>query len=338
MKSQKIRFGFAGVRHAHIFDLYERALAHPRIEVVGIWESDPEASLLSSRGLERSHSGLEALLSESDVAAVGDAYGRRGAVVLDALRADCSVIADKPLCTRKAELEAITELATKRGKKIGMMLDLRDHANWLTLRRAVQEGRIGRVLTVHFTGQHPLLRKQRPAWYFEPGMHGGTLNDIAIHALDFIPWLTGSPIEMIDHARTWNAKAGDAPHFMDCAQCVFRTADGTSVMGDVSYLAPDTAGYKLDGYWRVTLHGEHGMLETGCNREGVQWVGDRSDRPEILPTTESRPGGYLEDFIGDLDELPESDERLATNDVLRVTSKALELERRARQTPGVAGQ
>jgi len=29
----------------------------------------------------------------------------------------------------------------------------------------------------------------RPAWYFEPGMHGGTLNDIAIHALDFIPWV-----------------------------------------------------------------------------------------------------------------------------------------------------
>lgn len=57
---------------------------------------------------------------------------------------------------------------------------MRDSGNALALREVVRSGRIGEIQTMSFAGQHPLLRGERPNWYFEPGMHGGTLNDIAV--------------------------------------------------------------------------------------------------------------------------------------------------------------
>ncbi|MEZ4683286.1 MAG: hypothetical protein R2932_54665 [Caldilineaceae bacterium] len=55
------------------------------------------------------------------------------------------------------------------------------------LRNLIRSGLIGEIHAINFGGQHPLMLDTRAAWYFEPGKHGGTINDIAIHAVDAIP-------------------------------------------------------------------------------------------------------------------------------------------------------
>jgi|SRR6266511_4727891 len=103
-------------------------------------------------------------------------------------------------------------------------------------------------------------RGARPGWYFERGKHGGTINDIAIHAFDFVPWITGLEWRAIIAARTWNAKAREFPHFHDCAQIMATLANGAGVRADVSYLAPDRLRYKLPHYWHVLVHGTRGNV------------------------------------------------------------------------------
>jgi predicted dehydrogenase len=205
------------------------------------------------------------------------------------------------------------------------MLDVRDRGNWIALRNVVRSGRIGEIQTISFSGQHPLMWGSRPAWYFEPGMHGGTLNDIAIHAMDFIPWLTGLEIEEIVAARAWNAKATEAPHFKDCAQLMLRLANGGGVLGDVSYLAPDACGYAIPNYWRITLHGTSGFAETSSNAHGITVADDSSKEPELIPSAPGRPGGYLQDFLNDIAGTS-SPLGLTTESNLRATRQALELE------------
>ena len=61
-------------------------------------------------------------------------------------------------------------------------------------------------------------------WYFEPGMHGGVLNDISVHAVDFIPWATGQRIDAVVAARSWNATVVEHPDFQQCGQAMFRLA------------------------------------------------------------------------------------------------------------------
>lgn len=326
-----LRLAFAGFRHAHIFDLYQRALDHIGIEVTGTWENDPTASLLSMKSITPSHTTYEALLDSCDAVAIGDCYGRRGRLVLQALRSGKHVISDKPLCTSMDEWEKIASLSHMQNLRIGMMLDMRNHPNVIALREILHSGRIGEVQTVSFSAQHPLLWGNRPGWYFEPEMHGGTLNDIAIHAVDFVPWMTGLDIAKVDFARTWNAKATHAPHFKDCGQLVLRLSNGAGVLGDVSYLAPDQCGYALDNYWRITVHGIQGFAETSYNRIGVTVAGDASAEPEVLPPAKGRPGGYLDDFLMDVAGNPRQD-GLTTQSCLLATRQALTLELKAQQS------
>ena len=53
-----LRLGFAGFRHAHIFDLYQRALDHPDIEAFVDWKVAEErkvAMLAAGSALVRRH-------------------------------------------------------------------------------------------------------------------------------------------------------------------------------------------------------------------------------------------------------------------------------------------
>ena len=332
MKSP-LRIAIAGFRHAHIFDLLGRVEASPGLSLVSMCEENSEVSLMPSKNLKPSHTDFDTMLSavDCDIVALGGCYGNRGSQAIRALRAGRHVIADKPLCTSLDELDEIESIARNKNLRIGMMLDLRDHGNLIALREIVKSGRIGEVQTVAFSAQHPLMWGKRPAWYFEPGMHGGTLNDIAIHAMDFLPWITGLYLAEVVAARTWNAKAVEAPDFKDCGQFLLRLSNGGGVLGDVSYLAPDQCGFSVDNYWRITLHGTRGFAETSYNRPGITVADDTSVQPEMIAPGTPRPGGYLEDFLADVRGYPRLDGR-GTSSCLRATRLALELELKSQKS------
>ena len=200
------------------------------------------------------HESFTEMLREvaCDVVAIGDVYARRGALVIAALEAGRHVLSDKPLCTSLAEQEEIEQLARgARAERSGLQLDCRDARAFRTLRELLRAGTIGEIATVRIDGQHPLLLGKRPAWYFEPGQHGGTINDIGIHAFDFVPWLTGLEWREQIAARCWNAKAREFPHFHDGAQMLACLENGAGVFADFSYLAPDQLGYTLPHYWQT---------------------------------------------------------------------------------------
>ncbi|HPA17955.1 MAG TPA: Gfo/Idh/MocA family oxidoreductase [Verrucomicrobiae bacterium] len=328
--SMSLHVAFAGFRHGHIFDLLERCRTHAGVEVVAMGEENYDASLMPSKNLEATHSDIAAMIARSgcNAVAIGDCYGRRAAIAIAALRAGKHVISDKPLCISLKELETIRGLAANGGPRVGVMFDLRDSAAMRTLREVVRAGRIGEPQTVCFAGQHPLLLGTRPSWYFEPGMHGGTINDIGVHAIDLIPWLTGKAIEGVVGARAWNAKAKAFPHFRDCAQFQLRLAGGGGVIGDVSYLGPDGCGFKLPNYWRVTVHGTAGFAETSYGADAVRVAGDDAKEPESVLLSAGRPGGYLEDFLADIAGSPAPD-GLTTTSVFEATRWALETQRLA---------
>ncbi len=268
-----MKIAFAGFRHGHIMSLYEMARRHEGVEVVAASEEDAATrEQMTAQGeVQITHDSHARMLREvpCDAVAVGDYYGRRGEIVIAALAAGKHVIADKPLCTRLSELEQIERLARSKRLAVGCQLDLRCSGILGTLRQVVRDGAIGEVHTVTFTGQHPLLHGKRAGWYFEPGKHGGTINDIAIHGLDALGWLTGRKVAGVVAARAWNARLPAVSHFQDAAQFMLKLDNGGGVLADVSYLAPDGCGYAMPQYWRFTLHGDGGMAETSLNSDCV---------------------------------------------------------------------
>jgi len=320
---------FAGFRHPHILGLWSRAKEHPNCQIVGAWENDPATRKeLEAAGTVRlTHDSFETMLAESDcnIVAIGDTYARRGPLAIAALKAGKQIISDKPLCTSLAELAEIETLAKEKNLSVGCQLDLRESGSIRKLQEVIQSGTIGKVCTITSTGQHPLRYGVRAAWYFEPGQHGGTINDIGVHVFDFAPWLTGSSWKSVLAARAWNAKAVEAPHFNDCAQFLATLEDGTSCFADLSYLAPNAIGFGLPQYWRVSVHGTKGMAETSYNCPTVTVVTDEDKAPRELPALTDTPAGYLQDFFDEIAGSP-SATGLTTSNVLATARKSLEVQ------------
>ena len=329
------KFAFAGFRHPHIVDLYQLARDHPDIEIVAACEEDAEARRATADGgiVRITHSSFDAMLAETDcdVVAVGDVFARRGSMLIAALRTGRHVIADKPVCTRLEELDQMTALAADQSLAIGCILDMRDGGVFRQMADIIRSGEIGEVAAVSFGAQHPLNYGSRPAWYFEPGQHGGTLNDIAVHAVDYIRWASGLEFASINAARNWNAALPQAPDFRNAAQVMLTLNNGGGVLGDVSYLSPDGFGYEFPHYWRVTFWGRDGVLETALNESEVVLYHRDASEARRIPAAENRTGGYLEDFLREINDGPARDS-LCTTDVLLASRITLRVQEAADQS------
>ena len=207
-------------------------------------------------------------------------------------------------------------MAGKSRLSVGCQLDLRNNGGFITMREIVRAGQIGDIHTITITGQHPLMLDSRPSWYFEQGCHGGTINDIAIHAVDMVPWLTGRKIAGIVAARAWNAKATPFPHFKDSAQFMLELDNGGGVLCDVSYLAPTGLGYKTAQYWRTTCHGDKGVVETNINAKEVSLITDTDKDEQHVPIAAPGTNGYFLDFLSEIAGCKQ-EAGLTTEEVLR---------------------
>jgi len=322
----QMKLAFIGFRHPHIHALYQHALETEGVDIVAACEEDAatRAALEQNAKVQLTHDNWQTMLDtvECDIVAVGDYFARRGSLILALLDRGKHVIVDKPVCTDLAALDAIAQKIQSSGLKVGCMLDMRDTPQVVGLRTLIRSGLIGAVHAIAFGGQHPLLLGSRASWYFEPGKHGGTINDIAIHAVDALPWITGLQFTTVNAARTWNAFAPDFFHFHDAAQLMLTMDNGCGVLGDVSYFMPDSMGYTLPHYWRMTFWGRQGVLETSATSDHI-WMalnGESAPRKEALPP--GNPAGYLHAFLRDIAGTTRADE-LTTADVLKSARTAL---------------
>jgi len=326
----KTRFAFAGFRHSHILDLLAGIEERPDTALVACCEEDPATrdALAANGHVHITHTDFSKMLREveCDAIAIGDYYARRGALAIEALSAGRHVLSDKPLCTTLDELAEIERLSAEKNLVVGLQLDSRGSGAFRTLREIIRSGEIGEVCTIRIDAQHPLLPGSRPAWYFEAGKHGGTINDIGIHAFDFVPWLTGLDWSGITAARSWNAKAHNLPHFHDCAQLMATLSNGAGVLADMSYLAPDRLGYQLPHYWHLLVHGSRGLAETHLTSREVAVITDADTEPQTRPAADQLKRAYLDDFLRVLGGQADRADLLPA-DCLRASRLALEAQR-----------
>lgn len=317
---------FYGFRHGHVDGLYRKAVASARIGNVYCREDDAAARDAAAQrlGVEFCEASYEQLLEQDvDIVAIGGRYGDRGQAIIKALRAGKHVIADKPLCTSSEELSEIRRLSRANGLKLGCMLDLRYMPAAAAAQEALQSGNLGQIRNIAFDGQHCIDYAHRPGWYFEPGMHGGTVNDLAIHGIDLVRHLTGLEFVKADYVRTWNAYADRTPDFKDCAVFAARLENGAEVLADVSYSAPSQA-FSLPTYWSFRFWCEKGLLAFGLGQPDA--VIYEEGQPPRTVAGKAPEQDYLEDLIDEI----ESGSDAFTQSVLDSTAAALMLQAAAR--------
>ncbi len=251
-----LRVAAVGFRHGHILSFISQARELDYCELVGVVEeSDDDLSILDRAGVERTHATFDELLDdvEFDVVATAEYYAKRGSVIIKALEHGKHVICDKPMCTSIDELQRIKQLCDEKGLEVAMQLSMRFGAPYQTMRRVMQEGDLGDFLAAATFGQHPLgYGTTRPAWYFEEGKHGGSINDIFIHGADMLRYCTDREFEAVVAAEAWNESLPEAPFFQVGAQCLMKMTGGPRVVADVSYMPGRS--------WQFFVTGTEGYL------------------------------------------------------------------------------
>ena len=324
---ENFKVAFVGFRHGHIDSLYNKMKESEQYTIVAACEENAEAAAAAKeRGIDITFTDFHEMMQqcEFDILAIGDYFGIRGARAISALVAGKHVIADKPLCTSLAELREIRHLAQTRNLKVGCMLDMRLNANVNAAKAVIDSGRLGEIHAISFGGQHPLSYGTRPNWYFEQGKQGGTINDIAIHGLDAIEYMTGHTITELTAARTWNAFATFAPVvFQDAAQGMFALDNKCGVMFDVSYFAPEKTGFANPFYWRFTIWGRNGVLEFNYAKAGCQLYLTGAEAVEEIPAATDN-SDYLQIFTQEI--TTGADLPFGSEHIMDVSEKCLKLQ------------
>lgn len=317
---------FNGFQHGHVDLLYRQTLKIPELEIAACLEEDKKAASAASGrlGIPIVQDSCDAWLSgDISIVAIGKKYGERGQAVIRALMAGRHVISDKPLCTRMEELDEIERLVTEKQLKLGCMLDLLDLPQVNRAKELLKKKYLGEVRNISFGGQHYIDYLHRPSWYFEKDMHGGTINDLAIHGIDLVKELTALEIEKVDGVRTWNAYAVRNPEFKDSAVFMARLSNGAELLADVSYSAPAQV-FSMPAYWNFKFWCERGLLTFQYTDSHVTVFEEGATEPQILEGIMPEKS-YLGKFMEDIQE----NSNARTRSIIASTRAALRIQKEA---------
>ena len=292
---------FYGFQHSHIFGLYKMLKQRTDVEIVACLEEDAfkREELAKEYDIICDKRGYDFwLMQDVDVVAIGLKYGERGEAIIKALEAGKHVISDKPICTSREQLHKITSLVKENGTKVACMLDLRYQNSTQIVKGLLKTKQLGDVKNISFTGQHCLDYAHRPSWYFEKGMHGGTINDIAIHGIDLVLYLTGLKIKKIYAARCWNSYAYNNPDFKDCATFMAELENGCGLIADVSYSAPSQV-FSMPTYWDFKIWCQKGLIHFNATKSLVDVYQEGEEKVISLQKTVS-VGDYFTDFVNEI--------------------------------------
>jgi predicted dehydrogenase len=146
------------------------------------------AALAARAGVRRFTTQLDAALADPANQVYFDATltGQRPIGVRRALAAKKHVYCEKPTATTSAEALALYREAQAAGVKNGVVQDKLWLPGLLKLRRLIDQGFFGRILSVRgefgywvFTGEHDKL--QRPSWNYRKEDDGGIIVDMLCH-------------------------------------------------------------------------------------------------------------------------------------------------------------
>jgi scyllo-inositol 2-dehydrogenase (NADP+) len=183
-------YGLAGrVFHASL------VAATEGLEVVAVVTNDPA----KREGLAAEHPGAVAVdrltdaLDAADLVVVASPNRFHAALAREAIDAGRHVVVDKPLAVTAAQARELDERAAARGVLLSAFHNRRWDDDFLTLRREVEAGRLGDVLTLvsRFDRWRPEIKQDAWRELADPADGGGLLLDLGSHLADQAVQLLG---------------------------------------------------------------------------------------------------------------------------------------------------
>ena len=214
-----------------------------------------------------------------DIVNITAPSGLHAPIGIDCARAGKHVICTKPIDVTLEKIDALISACRQHGVKLAATHQCRATECYVTIERAIDEGRLGRIL--YARASLPWYR--RPEYY--EGWHGtweldggGALMNQSVHYVDLLVWLLGDPVSV---AGKVDCLAHDNMETEDFAAATvqFRSGAYATVLGTTC-----TYGGKPG---RLSVHGTKGNVAAEADRL-VEW--DVEGEPPIAAERERATG------------------------------------------------
>ncbi len=198
--TKKLRLGVLGCGRvsARYREVLGQELAH-RVQVVVAADLDlSKASAFTQVVGGTPVDNIETLITHKpDLVCVMTESGNHAEHAMQLMRAGLNVLVEKPVALRIEDALAMEDAAREAGVMCAVVKQNRYNPAMRFLRRSIDEGRIGRLVTagvrVHWCRTQDYYNDP---WHGRWSMDGGVLAQQAIHHVDALQWL-GGPIEAV---------------------------------------------------------------------------------------------------------------------------------------------
>lgn len=198
---------------------------------------------------------------QPDVVSVGAIYGQNGMFIAEALKRGIDVVSDKPIAATWPQLELIRDLAAKSSRAVLTEFDFRSRKEFRAAREIVRSGQLGDPVLA--TAQKSYRFGQRPVWYADRALYGGTMLWVASHAIDAIRFTTGRKFRRVI-GRQGNLSQPAYGSMEDHCTAMFELDGGATGVAHADYLRPAAAPTHGDD--RLRIAGTKGVVEVRDNR------------------------------------------------------------------------
>ncbi|HPN85215.1 MAG TPA: Gfo/Idh/MocA family oxidoreductase [Victivallales bacterium] len=224
---------------------------------------------------------------ELDAVIVNPEFHRAANVALDCVKADIPVFMEKPFGTELKKTEQLHSESKKRKLPVFPMFDMRYQPTFFTAQKLIKAGRIGDPVLA--SAQKSYKLGNRADFYKKRQSSGGMIPWVAIHAVDFIRFVTGLEYQSVNAKHTSFGNKGNGDLESSSAM-IFECQDGRISSVTADYLQP--RGASSHGDDRLRVAGTKGIIEIIHNT--LYLTDDSGSRTVDL---ESPPHMLFEDFI-----------------------------------------
>ena len=206
--------------HMHMGDLLGMAKNHPRVQIVGVSDENPDRArnVLDGVGLDRGlfEGDYRQLLEKvrPDLVILCPATGRHADWVERIAPFETHILVEKPFAASLAEADRMIAAVAKTGKQLAINWPLRWVPSHVTARRLIDEGAIGELIQIHYyDGNRGPLRhlagkvvvpeelansQKAQSWWYTKAAGGGSMLDYLGYGTTLGTWFMNCrcPVEV----------------------------------------------------------------------------------------------------------------------------------------------
>jgi predicted dehydrogenase len=244
--------GFRHVAHLRALGLTDIAVADP--------DPSRRRAARAAYGVATWASLDEGLAARPGVVLVCTPAGSHLSLARQAVEAGAHIFVEKPLSMATDGIDDLTARATQAGRIVQVGYNLRYHPAFKAMKRLVDGGALGRVLTGHaefglYLGKWWPRRDYRQSYMADAADSGGLVFDVS-HEMDILAWFLGAASEVMAYGdKLSTLEIGG----VDVVKAVLRMRSGAIASLHIDCLQPT--------YTRVlSLVGEDAALRWDCPR------------------------------------------------------------------------